>query len=216
MKALIYSTILLLVIGCSSTRYEVSLPDFKIGIHQVALVPALVYLERLKGERVVTDGEGVRAAVRVLNSATPRLFVPKYTVFVDSAPAVAEYYDDIGRMFLRLDSAKDLSSVRVGEELRNRLGRQSTRYNIVLKLTGLSRDGGVATFETIKSVFIAIITFGSVVSVPVKPVAVMSVAIVDQEEGRVIYFDKVRTEDNPTNSTVLEVQLRRLFKTFLK
>ncbi len=70
--------------------------------------------------------------------------------------------------------------------------------------------------ETFKAVCIGIITLGMVIPMPVSSNISLSVAIVDREEGRVIYYDKSSIDDNPLDENVMNRQLQKVFKAFLK
>jgi hypothetical protein len=202
--------------GCSSTKQSANFLDLRIGIHQLTFSMPLIYLERLKNERTVADAEGNRAVFNELKKAVPSALSPKYAVSSDVSRVTAQYYDDIGKLFFRLDTTRDISSIRMGGDLRDHLNAEPDQYCIVLSLTGLSRPGGSVAFETFKSVMVGIFTLGLKVTVPIKANSTMAVAIVDREEGRVIYYDKNAVEENPGNQDIVAAQLNRVFKAFLK
>jgi len=208
--------LLLFMAGCSSTKQSANFLDLRIGIHQLTFSSPLIHLEKIKDGRPVADAEGNRAAAGELKKAVPPSLSPKYAVSLDRSGVSPRYYDDIGRLFLRLDTTRDISSIRLGEELRDHLNLQPDKYCVVLSLTGFSRTGGSVALETAKSVIVGIFTLGMVVVVPIKANSTMSVAVVDREEGRVIYYDKNIVEENPGNPDIIATQLKKVFKAFLK
>jgi hypothetical protein len=216
MKTVACLLLLIAVIGCSSTKQRANLLDLKIGIHHLSYSVPLVRLEKLKAERKVAFVEGDWVAKGHLRKNVPAALSPRYAVTADSSAVPSGYFDDISRMFLRLDTARDLSSIRIGEELRDHLSRLPDKYCIVVSLTGFCRAGGSVAFETLKSVLIGIFTLGLKVTVPEKAKSEMAVAIVDKEEWWVIYFDKNSVEGNPDDPEVVRAQLKKTFKAFLK
>ncbi len=107
----------MMITGCSSTKYVADLKDFKIGIHQMGFTTPLVYIEKLKAGKSVPDIEGNKKSLAYIFKAVPNLFTPKYVIAVDSTQPYGEYYNDISRLFLKLKSSRDISSVRAGEAL---------------------------------------------------------------------------------------------------
>lgn len=105
----------------------------------------------------------------------------------------------------------------IPENIDRILEKSGHRYGMVLYCYGFSRTGGNYATQVAKSVGIALLTLGSVYTVPYKDKSNLHLFLIDSEKDQIAYqIHSIAPDYNPLKPKHVEKQFKYLFKEFRK
>ena len=115
----------------------------------------------------------------------------------------------------RVEPVTACMSFVVPESLDSIIEKSGNRYGMAVYSYGFSRTGGNYAAEIAKGVGLAILTLGTVYTVPYKDKSYIHVFIIDSEQNRIAWHNNIIGADyNPLKPKHIEKQIKRLFKPF--
>lgn len=176
-----------------------------------------------KGEIRITDDTASMASQEILLQAfkTQDTGLEINSVYTPSETKQQENIrKDIEFLYAQhLNSGRDHDglSLAVPEYLDQIIEKTGNRYGMAVYCYGFSRTGGNYATQIAKSFGLALLSLGSVYTIPYKDKSNLHVFIIDSEENRMAWSNVCIGPDyNPLKPKHIEKQLKLLFKQFRK
>lgn len=210
--------------SCGTTGYLASGYNDVDAIKDVVLFEPVSKIETIgKGEITVTNDTACVASQDLLLQTVKEcesglnilsVYVPSGE---EEAEIVREGVESLYSQLLHSQGSFSTASFVVPESLDEIIERTGIRYGMAIYSYGFSRTGGNYAAQIAKGVGLAILTLGSVYTVPYKDKSNIHIFIIDSEHNCVAWHNHdIGADYNPLKQKHLEKQFKRIFRKFNK
>lgn len=210
--------------SCGTTGYLTSGYNDVDAIKDVVLFEPVSKIETIgKGEITVTNDTACVASQDLLLQTVKECDsgLNILSVYVPSGEEEAEIVrkgvESLYSQLLHSQGSFSTASFVVPESLDEIIERTDNRYGMAVYSYGFSRTGGNYAAQIAKGVGLAILTLGSVYTVPYKDKSNIHIFIIDSEHNCVAWHNHdIGADYNPLKQKHLEKQFKRIFRKFNK
>ena len=210
--------------SCGTTGYLASGYNDVDAIKDVVLFEPVSKIETIgKGEITVTNDTACVASQDLLLQTVKEcesglnilsVYMPSGE---EEAEIVREGVESLYSQLLHSQGSFRTASFVVPESLDEIIERTGNRYGMAVYSYGFSRTGGNYAAQIAKGVGLAILTLGSVYTVPYKDKSNIHIFIIDSEQDCVAWHNHdIAADYNPLKQKHLEKQFKRIFRKFNK
>lgn len=210
--------------SCGTTGYLASGYNDVDAIKDVVLFEPVSKIETIgKGEITVTNDTACVASQDMLLQTVKECEsgLNILSVYMPSGEEEAEIVrkgvESLYSQLLHSQGSFRTASFVVPESLDGIVERTGNRYGMAVYGYGFSRTGGNYAAQIAKGVGLAILTLGSVYTVPYKDKSNIHIFIIDSEQDCVAWHNHdIAADYNPLKQKHLEKQFKRIFRKFNK
>lgn len=210
--------------SCGTTGYLASGYNDVDAIKDVVLFEPVSKIETIgKGEITVTNDTACVVSQDMLLQTVKECEsgLNILSVYMPSGEEEAEIVrkgvESLYSQLLHSQGSFSTASFVVPESLDEIIERTGNRYGMAVYSYGFSRTGGNYAAQIAKGVGLAILTLGSVYTVPYKDKSNIHIFIIDSEHNCVAWHNHdIGADYNPLKQKHLEKQFKRIFRKFNK
>ena len=210
--------------SCGTTGYLASGYNDVDAIKDVVLFEPVSKIETIgKGEITVTNDTACVVSQDMLLQTVKECEsgLNILSVYMPSGEEEAEIVrkgvESLYSQLLHSQGSFSTASFVVPESLDEIIERTGNRYGMAVYSYGFSRTGGNYAAQIAKGVGLAILTLGSVYTVPYKDKSNIHIFIIDSEQDCVAWHNHdIGADYNPLKQKHLEKQFKRIFRKFNK
>ena len=210
--------------SCGTTGYLASGYNDVDAIKDVVLFKPVSKIETIgKGDITVTNDTACVASQDLLLQTVKECEsgLNILSVYMPSGEEEAEIVrkgvESLYSQLLHSQGSFSTASFVVPESLDEIIKRTGNRYGMAVYSYGFSRTGGNYAAQIAKGIGLAILTLGSVYTVPYKDKSNIHIFIIDSEQNCVAWHNHdIGADYNPLKQKHLEKQFKRIFRKFNK
>ncbi len=124
--------------------------------------------------------------------------------------------NELGYLVQQINLRKGIEGITLTESIDKMLEKNGQRFGLATVVTGFSRKKGNYGGQVAKGLAMGVLTLGMIIPTPMKANVTIFTFIFDSENNEIAFYKKSKsTEDEPTDSEIIEKKLISLFYGYL-